>query len=44
MYIKVFCAHIKTMRKPTHYCPLRNIDEREVFIKDFIKKEMKNEN
>ncbi len=32
------------MRKPIKYAPLRNNDERETFIKNFIKKEVKNEN
>ncbi len=32
------------MRKPCDYEYMRNSDERETFKKDFIKKEMKNEN
>jgi len=31
------------MRKPENFQPLKNIDEREVLIKDFIKKDIKNE-
>ena len=32
------------MKKPNEYTPNKNLDEREVLIKNFIKKEIKNEN
>ena len=35
---------VNCMRKLTGYTPLKNIDEKEVLLKDFIKKELKNEN
>ncbi len=40
---KMLFTHINFMRKPLEYKPLSNIDEREILIKDFIKKELKNE-
>ncbi len=32
------------MRKPFYYQPMKNLDERETMIKDFAKKDVKNEN
>lgn len=45
MNTKRFFAQISFMRKPTvEYEYLKNIDEKEVYVKDLIKKEIKNEN
>jgi len=32
------------MRKPIQYEPLKNTDERETFVKEFAKGDIKNEN
>jgi hypothetical protein len=31
------------MRKPDNFQPMKNIDEKEILVKDFVKKDVKNE-
>ncbi len=40
--IKYF-THIRFMRKPLFYQPMKNLDEKETFLREFVKKEDKNE-
>ncbi len=43
MYNSKFFTHISFMRKEIRFQPMKNIDEKELLIKDFIKRENKNE-
>ena len=38
-----FLAHSMCMRKENKYLPLKNIDEKEIYVGKFIKTDVKNE-